>query len=342
LPEGRQWYLARVRAHTTTDLSPEDIHELGLKECERIRGEIEAIMRGTGFKGDFASMIRFLRHDPRFYFAKPEDLLNAYRALQQRVDAAIPKLFVHQPRAALEIRPMEEFRAASEASAEYKGPPADGSRPGLFYVNTYDLRSRPSYEIESIYLHEAVPGHHFQVSLALENETLPKIQRFSPEDNFAVDVDTATAFEEGWALYAESLGGELGLYTDPSRKLGALLNESWRAARLVVDTGMHAKGWTREQAIDFLRDHTASGETDVVAEIERYIAWPGQALAYKIGELTIRRLRNEAQAGLGTKLDLREFHRAVLDNGVLPLSVLEGHVHEWMRARSGNAPGAAK
>jgi uncharacterized protein (DUF885 family) len=337
LPEGAKWYATLVRAHTTTDLSPEEIHAIGLKECDRIRGEIETLMRETGFQGDFAAMIRFLRHDPRFYFGKPNELLDAYRALQQRVDSAMPKLFSERPRAALEIRPVEEFRAVSEATAEYIGPPADGSRPGLFYVNTYDLRSRPKYEMESIFLHEAIPGHHFQTSIALENTSLPKIQRFSPESYFAVDVDTSTAFVEGWGLYSESLGAELGLYTDPYQKLGALLNESWRAARLVIDTGLHAKGWTREQAIGFLRDHTGSGESDLAAEVERYIADPGQALAYKIGELTLRRLRNEATAALGAKFEVREFHRTVLDNGVLPLHVLEEHVHQWMRAKAGTA-----
>lgn len=342
LPDGTEWYAALVRAHTTTDLSPGEIHEIGLKECERIRGEIEAIMRETGYKGDFASMIRFLRHDPRFYVGSADELLNAYRSLQQRVDQAVPRLFTRRPRAALEIRPVESFRAASAASAEYVGPAADGSRPGYFYVNTYDLRSRPKYEIESIYLHEAVPGHHFQISLARENTQLPKFRRFGVRSHFDADTATATAFVEGWALYAESLGGELGLYTDPYARLGALLNESWRAARLVVDTGLHTKGWTREQAIDFLSARTGLGGSDISAEVDRYIADPAQALSYKIGELTIRRLRGEAEASLGARFDIRAFHRALLDEGALPLSVLEDHVHDWIRTQGAGVPGQAK
>ena len=275
-------------------------------------------------QGDLRSFFDALRADPAQYYTDPQELLAGYRALQQRVDAALPLLFQRKPGAAFEIRAVEAFRAPSEAAASYQPASADGKRPGVFYVNTFDLPSRPRYSMEALYLHEAVPGHHFQISLAQEAAGLPRFRRFAWD----------TAYGEGWALYAESLGKDLGLYTDPLSAFGALTTEMWRAVRLVVDTGLHSKGWTRKQAIEFFRANTALGEADIAAEVERYIAWPGQALAYKVGQLKILELRRRAQQQLGPRFDVREFHEQVIAGGSLPLDVLEAKIDRWIAAQT--------
>lgn len=333
LPDGARWYAFLARAYTTTETPVEEIHQLGLTEIARLDGEIAKLAGRIGFAGSVAALAESMRKDPRFVFAQPGDLVAAYAELRERVAASVPRLFGVMPKAALDVRPIEDFRAASAPAAEYWAPSADGSRPGIFFVNTHDLPARPSYEVETIFLHEAIPGHHFQIALAIENPALPRFRRYGSDDAFSAAPDFSTAYVEGWALYAESLGEELGLYTDPYRKLGNLFAESWRAARLVVDTGLHARGWSREQAIDYLLAHTASSRTDATAEVERYIAWPGQALAYKTGELTIRRLRTRAERELGASFDVRGFHAAILADGALPMTVLEARIGRWIEAQ---------
>ena len=324
LPNGASWYAYLVRYHTSTAMTPTQVHELGLSEVARIRTEMERIKGQVGHAGDLRSLLDALRADPGLYYKEPAELLAGYGALRQRVTSALPLLFAVKPKAAFEIRPVEAFRAPSEAAASYAPGSADGKRPGVFYVNTYDLASRPKYSMEALYLHEAEPGHHLQVAIAQEATGLPRFRRFAWE----------TAYGEGWALYAESLGHDLGLYTDPYSAFGALSAEMWRAVRLVVDTGIHAKGWTREQALDYFRANTALGEADIEAEVDRYIAWPGQALAYKVGQLEIMRLRRRAQEKLGPRFDIRAFHSQVLESGPLPLAVLESKIDRWIAAQN--------
>ncbi len=323
LPLGRDWYAYRVKVATTTRLTPEEIHQIGLAEVQRIGAEMDRVIADLGFKGDRKAFFDSLRADPRFYFDREEDLLAAYAALKARVRARLPEQFDLAPKADFEIRAVEPFRAAAQATASYQQPAPDGSRPGIFYVNTYDLKSRPKYGMEEIYLHEAEPGHHFQIGIQQELQGLPSFRRFGGYG----------AYIEGWGLYAESLGKELGLYTDPYSYFGALSGEIWRAIRLVVDTGMHAKGWSREQALDYLLANSAVGATDAAAEIDRYIAVPGQALTYKIGELKIKELKARAQRELGARYDLRAFHRAILGDGALPLDVLDAKVSRWIAAQ---------
>ncbi|QOJ32311.1 MAG: DUF885 domain-containing protein [Gammaproteobacteria bacterium] len=332
LPDGRQWYAFLARAYTTTDTPVEEIHAIGLREVEAIEAQIAAQMGRAGFRGSVAALAASMRQDPQQRFGSEAALLDAYRHEEQRVLAAVPRLFSLVPKARLEIRPMEAFRARSAAAAEYYAPAADGSRPGIFYVNTSDLAACPRYDVETTFLHEAIPGHHFQLALTVENTRLPRFQRFGSDDSFGNEPDITTAYVEGWALYAEGLGDELGLYTDPWMKLGNLFNASWRAARLVVDTGIHARGWSREQAIDYLLAHSAMARSDATAEVERYIAWPGQALAYEMGALGIRRLRSEAEQALGARFDPRAFHAAVLEDGPMPLAVLEGKIRRWIES----------
>lgn len=332
LPDGRQWYAFLARAYTTTDTPVEEIHAIGLRQVEAIEAQIAAQMGRVGFHGSVAALAASMRQDPQQRFGSEAALLDAYRHEEQRVLAAVPRLFSLVPKARLEIRPMEAFRARSAAAAEYYAPAADGSRPGIFYVNTSDLAACPRYDVETTFLHEAIPGHHFQLALTVENTRLPRFQRFGSDDSFGNEPDITTAYVEGWALYAEGLGDELGLYTDPWMKLGNLFNASWRAARLVVDTGIHAMGWSREQAIDYLLAHSAMARSDATAEVERYIAWPGQALAYEMGALGIRRLRSEAEQALGARFDPRAFHAAVLEDGPMPLAVLEGKIRRWIES----------
>ena len=320
LPSGDLWYAYLVRYHTTTELTPDEVHELGLREVARLRANLAGLQGALGVGGEPRAVFDAMRADPRFQFREPRALLAGYESLRARVDAGLPALFLRRPRAAFEIRTVEDFRAASASAASYQPPSADGVRPGIFYVNTYDLGSRPSYAMEALYLHEAVPGHHYQIALAQETPNLPRFRRFGWD----------TAYGEGWALYAESLGSELGLYADPYSQFGALTMELWRAARLVVDTGLHAKGWERQRAIEYLRANTALGDADIAAEVDRYMAWPGQALAYKVGQLRILELRREAQAKLGGRFDVREFHEQVVGSGSLPLPVLEAKVRRWI------------
>ncbi|MCE4535913.1 DUF885 domain-containing protein [Pelomonas sp. P7] len=324
LPDGKAWYAWRVRQSTTLALTPDEIHEIGLKEVARILGEMEGVRKQVGFDGDLKAFFKYLQDDPKFYFTKPEDLLDGYRALQKKINGLTPKLFDIQPKADYEVREVEAFRAESAAGASYEQPAADGSRPGVFYVNTFNLKAQPIFGMETLSLHEASPGHHFQISIAQEDQTLPSFRRFGSH---------YTAYVEGWALYAESLGKELGLFTDPYQWYGRLSDEQLRAMRLVVDTGLHAKGWTREQAIRYMLDNSSMAESDVVSEVERYIVWPGQALGYKIGQLEITRLRAEAEAALGPKFDVKGFHRVVLTAGQVPLPVLRELVLAWVTER---------
>jgi len=323
LGNGAEWYAYLVRYHTTTPMMPDEVHELGLREVARIRGEMERVKNQLGHGGDLRSFFDALRADPGLYFTDPAELIAGYQSIRERVDAGMPLLFARMPKGGFEIRPVEAFRAASEAAGSYSPGSPDGQRPGVFYVNTYDLPSRPRYAMEALYLHEAIPGHHYQGSIAQEATGMPRYRRFAYD----------TAYGEGWALYAESLGRDLGLYTDPYSQFGALSAEMWRAVRLVVDTGMHARGWTREQAIDYFRANTALGDADIKAEVERYIAWPGQALAYKVGQLQILELRRRAQAKLGPRFDIRAFHAQVVDSGSLPLAVLERKVDRWIESQ---------
>jgi uncharacterized protein (DUF885 family) len=323
LPNGAEWYAYLVRLHTTTDLTPAEIHELGLAEVERLRGQLDRMARQLGHKGDLRSFLDALRADPRQYYTDPQELLARYEAVRARVDRSMPLLFARLPRTGIQLRPFEESRARWEAGASYQPPSADGRRPGVLYVNTWNLPARPKFMVESLYLHEAVPGRHYQVSLAQEATDLPRYSRFAGD----------TAFGEGWALYVESLGPDLGLYADPYGAFGALNSETLGAARLVVDTGLHSRGWTREQAIDYLRANTALSEADIVVEVERCIAWPGRTLAGKVGQLRIQQLRRRAEAALGPRFDVRAFHEQVTGSGSLPLAVLEAKIDRWIAAQ---------
>ncbi|RDZ29059.1 DUF885 domain-containing protein [Lysobacter silvisoli] len=325
LPNGQAWYAFNARQRTTTDLSPAQIHQIGLDEVARIHGEIRKIMAQVGFKGSLQDFFKFMQTDPRFSFKSEEALLEHYRALEAKINLKVPQQFSLLPKAPFEIRAVEPFRAQSAAGGEYRSPSEDGSRPGVFYVNTYDLPTRKTWDAEDLYLHEAIPGHHFQLALQQELTGIPAFRRFGGE----------TAFIEGWGLYAESLGKDLGVYTDPYNYFGYLQNELWRAIRLVTDTGLHSKGWTREQVIKYMLDNSAESETQSTAEAERYIAWPGQALAYKIGELKIQELRRKAQQELGAKFDVREFHAEVLKDGSVPLEVLQQKIDRWIASKKG-------
>ncbi|UCD36765.1 MAG: DUF885 domain-containing protein [Fidelibacterota bacterium] len=312
LPEGDQFYTYRAKVFTTTDQTPDEIHEIGLQEVARIRHEMERVIEESGFTGSFDEFTEFLRTDAQFYFTEPRDLLLAYRDICKRVDPELARLFGHLPRTPYGVQEIPAYLAPTTTTAYYERPAADGSRAGYFFANTYRLDQRPKYEMEALALHEAVPGHHLQIALAMEMKDLPM---FRSQGGY-------TAFIEGWALYAESLGEEMGFYQDPYSKFGQLMYEMWRAVRLVVDTGIHHQKWTRQQAIDFFTANTAKTEHDIAQEVDRYIALPGQALAYKIGELKIKELRAEAAAALGSKFDLRTFHDAVLGRGAVPLDIL--------------------
>jgi uncharacterized protein (DUF885 family) len=321
LPDGRDWYAERVRYHTTTDLTPEEIHETGLSEVRRITEQMEKVMAETGFTGDRAAFTDLLRTDPRFYFDSEDALLGFYRDVAKRVDPHVVRLFSRLPRLPFGIVPVPPEQAPAQPAAYYMPGSLELGRPGMFYANTYDLAARPRWNMESICLHEAVPGHHFQIALAQETEGLPPFRRHSL---------TCTAYIEGWGLYCESLGPELGMYDDPYQRYGALDAELMRACRLVLDTGIHALGWSREQAIAFFVEHSTSPEHELVVEVDRYIVWPGQALAYKVGELHIQDLRRRAASTLGDRFDLRAFHDEVLRHGALPLAMLERVVEEWV------------
>ncbi|HEX6572134.1 MAG TPA: DUF885 domain-containing protein [Steroidobacteraceae bacterium] len=329
-PNGEQRYVELARFYTTTDLTPDQIHEIGLKEVARIRAEMLQVIAKTGFAGDFDAFLTYLRSDPKFHYTDPQQLLVAYEAMAKRVDPLLPRYFGKLPRMPYGVRPIAEQIAPDTTTAYYQGPALDGSRAGYYYVNLYKPEQRPKYEIPVLTIHEAVPGHHLQIALAQELGELPKFRR---------DFE-ATAFVEGWGLYAESLGQEMGFYDDPYDKFGQLTYEMWRAVRLVVDTGLHHKRWSRQQAIDYFKANAAKSELDIVNEIDRYIGNPGQALAYKIGELRIKELRREATAQLGERFDIRAFHDVVLGSGAVPLDVLAANVRRWIESTRA-APAAA-
>ncbi|MGC1483147.1 MAG: DUF885 domain-containing protein [Candidatus Acidiferrum sp.] len=323
LANGAAAYAFHVRWQTTTNLTPQQIHEIGLSEVKRIRAEMEKVIATSGFKGTFHEFTEFLRTDPRFYYDKPDDLVNGYRILAKKVDPELAHLFGKLPRLPYGVCPIPDFKAPSQTTAYYQPGAPSAGRPGCYFVNTYNLAARPKWEMEALTLHEAVPGHHLQISLAQEMEGQPEFRK-----NVGY-----SAFVEGWALYSESLGEEVGLYKDPYSKFGQLSYEMWRAVRLVVDTGMHSMGWTREQAIQLFKDNTGKSDQDIAVEVDRYIVWPGQALAYKLGQMKIRELRSEAEKKLGARFDERKFHDAVLEDGAVPLNVLETHMKRWIETQ---------
>ena len=320
LPNGRAYYALQIRQYTTLDLTPEEIHKIGLGEVDRISREMDAVMKQVGFKGDFPAFLRFLRTDPRFYVKKPEELLERAAWIAKQIDGKLPSLFKTLPRLPYTVRPVPPDIAPKYTSGRYVEAPQGSTQPGIYWVNTYKLESRPLYNLEALTLHEAVPGHHLQIARSRELEDLPNFRRFS----------YISAFGEGWGLYSEWLGLEAGLYTDPYSNFGRLTYEMWRACRLVVDTGIHSMGWTRQQAIDYMATRTALPLHEVETEVDRYISWPGQALSYKLGELKIKELRKRAEQALGNRFDVREFHDVVLGSGAVPLNVLENNVDRWI------------
>ena len=324
LPNGAAAYAFHVRWQTTTNLTPEQIHEIGLSEVKRIRAEMDKVIGDSGFTGSFQEFKDFLRNDPQFYYDRAEDLVNGYRVVAKKVDPELAHEFGRLPRLPYGVAVIPEFKAPSQTTAYYQPGSSSVGRPGLYFVNTYNLKARPKWEMEALTLHESVPGHHLQFALGQEMENVPEFRKYIG----------FSAFNEGWGLYAESLGPELGLYKDPYSKFGQLSFEMWRAVRLVVDTGMHSKKWTRQQAIDFFRENTGKTDQDITVEVDRYIVWPGQALAYKLGQLKIRELRTQAEKALGGRFDVRKFHDAVLEEGAVPLDLLEAHLNEWLKTGS--------
>jgi uncharacterized protein (DUF885 family) len=321
LPDGKKYYEYLVRYYTTLDdATPDAVHETGLREVARIRAAMDTLMRSTGWKGDFKDFVAFLRSDPRFYPKTSTELLEKNAYFLKLMDGELPRLFGKLPRMSYGIKTIPDYIAPRTTSAYYQQPSGDGTRSGTYWINTYDLKSRPFYEIEALASHEAVPGHHLQLALQQELTDVPNFRRFGG----------ATAFVEGWALYSESLGKEAGFYKDPYSEFGRLSFDMWRACRLVIDTGIHWKGWTRQQAIDYLASNSALTLTNITNEVDRYIAWPGQALAYKTGQMKIRALRTEAEKDLGPKFDIRRFHDVVLGSGSVPLGVLEDNVRQWI------------
>ncbi len=322
-PDGRAFYANRARYHTTTPLTPAQIHEIGLAEVARNRGEMLEVMKEIGFKGTLQEFFARLRTDPSFYYATPDELFRAYVYTAKMIEPELPRLFGKLYRTPYGLRVIPATSAPNTTTAYYNGPSVDGRRPGYYYVNLYRPEVRPKYEIEVLTVHEAVPGHHLQIALAQEQTDLPKFRQFN-------DV---TAYIEGWALYSERLGYDLGLYKDPYSRFGQLTYDQWRAVRLVVDTGIHEMGWSRQQAIDYFLANAAKTEADVINEIDRYIAWPGQALAYKIGQLRILELRARAESALGERFDIRSFHDTILATGAVPLEIVEQTVDAWIEAR---------
>ena len=318
IPNGKQYYEELARHYTTTDLTPDEIHDIGLKEIERIRGEMEEIIKSVNWDGDFNSFLNYLRTSPRFYYDNPDDLFDAYLIMSKTIDPLLPKLFNVFPRAPYGVIPIPSESAPFTTTAYYNSP--SPGRPGYFYANLYKPDSRPKYEIPVLTVHEAVPGHHFQISIAQELENVPTFRKYQG----------ITAFVEGWGLYSEELGEYINLYDDPYDKFGQLTYDMWRAIRLVVDTGMHYKDWTREDAINLFIENSAKSILDIENEVDRYIAWPGQALAYKIGQLKILELRERAEIELGDKYDIKDFHDEVLKRGSLPLDLLEYYIDEWI------------
>jgi len=320
LPDGEEWYKHNVAVRTTTDLSPQEIHDIGLREVKRIRAEMNEIIGSTGFEGSFEEFLHFLRTDPQFYHTSAEDLMREYRDIAKRADPELMKVFGHLPRTPYGVIEVPSYAEQSTTTAYYQRGSLKAGRPGYYFANTYALETRPRWEMEALTLHEAVPGHHLQISIQQELENMPWFRQ-NP---------SYTAFVEGWGLYSESLGEEMGFYQDPYSKFGQLTYEMWRAIRLVVDTGMHRLGWSRQQAIDFFKANAGKSEHDIVVEIDRYIVWPGQALAYKIGELKFKELRAYAEERLGEKFDIRAFHDEVLGKGAVPLKVLDTNIRVWV------------
>ena len=323
IPNGKEFYALRARQFTTTDLTPQQIHDIGLREVKRIRGEMREIILEVGFKGTFAEFLEHLRSDPKYYYKNPNELLAEYKVICRRIDPQLPKMFGLLPRRPYQLEAIPEHLAPDTTTAYYRPPSADGGRNGTYFVNLFRPETRPKYEMEVLSVHEAVPGHHLQIALAQELEGIPDFRRYGGY----------TAFIEGWGLYSERLGYELGLYKDPYSKFGQLTYDMWRAVRLVVDTGIHDQGWSRQKAIDFFAANAAKSMHDIENEIDRYIAWPGQALAYKIGQLRILELRHKAETELGDKFDLRDFHDTILGQGAVTLSVLDGIVEDWIAER---------
>ncbi len=321
LPDGKAWYEYSARVSTTTKLTPQEIHELGLAEVKRIRGEMDKVITTTGFKGSFTEFLTFLRTDPRFAYTNADELLRGYRDICKRADPELARLFGRLPRLPYGVLPIPDYAAKSQTTAYYQPGSPTAGRPGYFYANTYAVETRLKWEMEALTLHESVPGHHLQIALAQEMDEVPDFRKQG----------SYTAFVEGWGLYAESLGTEMGFYQDPYAKFGQLVYEMWRAIRLVVDTGMHAKGWTRQQAIDYFLAHASKNEHDVTVEVDRYLVWPGQALAYKIGELKIKELRAYAAKELGDRFDIRQFHDEILGHAAVPLDILEAQIKEWVK-----------
>jgi len=320
LPGGAEWYAFEAKSSTTTDLTPKQIHEIGEKEVARIEEEMTALRDKIGFKGDKAAFGKFLRTDPQFFYKTPEELLAGYRSICKTTDPELPRFFGKLPRLPYGVKPVPDYAADAKPTAYYESGSAEAGRAGYFVANTSHLDQRPKWEMEALALHESVPGHHLQIALAQEMDEKPQLLR---ERGY-------TAFVEGWALYCEGLGKEMGLYKDPYSDYGRLSYEMWRAVRLVVDTGIHSMGWTRQQAIDYFREHTAMSDLNIKVEVDRYIVWPGQALAYKIGQMKISELRKRAETALGDKFDIRAFHDVVLGDGAVPLDVLEKRVDEWI------------
>ena len=325
LPDGKAWYEFRIETNTTLPLTADAIHTFGQQEVARILAEMTKVKITVGFGGDLPAFFEFLRTDAQFFFDSEQALIDGYTQVKEKIDSRVPLLFEVFPKADYEVRAVEAFRAASSAGASYQSPAPDGSRPGIFYINAYNLKAQPKYLMETLSIHEAAPGHHFQIAIQQEVESLPDFRQFGGY----------TVFSEGWALYAESLGKEMGLFTDPYMWYGRLSDEQLRAMRLVVDTGLHAFGWTRQQAIDFMTNNSSLALTDIEAEVERYIAIGGQAVSYKVGQRHIRMLRNKAQEALGEQFNVKKFHTQILIDGALPMPILEAKIDRWIEQEKG-------